>query len=166
MRRISAFLFCATLGLAAGCHHGGGGPPAPKPEPAIAMHPLDDAARIYSDNGVGFADTARIIVKDSVAFRSIWKRATQGQPSPPPLPVVDFTKNMVVVAAGGRLKPGDAVRVDSIGTRGSLTVIVVRTTIACQPFPTDAFPFEVVKVAKTEGQVRFSEHKMKGPECQ
>ncbi|HKV73823.1 MAG TPA: hypothetical protein VJN95_04830 [Gemmatimonadales bacterium] len=155
----------ALIALAAACHKGGG-PPAPKPEPAVAMKPLDEAARIYYDNGVAFADTSRTIVKDSVAFKAIWKRATQGQPSPPPLPVVDFSKDMVVVVAGGRMKPGDAIRVDSVGTRGTLMVIAVRTTVACQPFPTDAFPFEVVKVARTDGQVRFTEHKAKSPECQ
>jgi hypothetical protein len=166
MRLSPPVLLCATLILAAGCHKGGGGPPAPKPEPPVAMKPLDESPLIYYDNGIGFADTSRTIVKDSSAFRSIWKRATQGQPSPPPLPVVDFSKDMVVVVAGGRMKPGDAIRVDSVGTRGTLTVLVVRTTVACQPFPTDAFPFEVVKVARTDGQVRFTEHRIKAPECQ
>ncbi|MEP6472136.1 MAG: hypothetical protein ABJC74_00340, partial [Gemmatimonadota bacterium] len=108
MRLTPTILLCATLGLAAGCHKGGGGPPPPKPEPVVTMRPLDEASRIYYDNGIGFADTSRTIVKDSVAFQAIWKRATQGQPSPAPLPSVDFSKNMVVVVAGGRLKPGDA----------------------------------------------------------
>jgi hypothetical protein len=165
MRFSAPVLLCATVALAAGCHHGGGGPPAPKPEPPIAMKPLDESARIYYDNGIGFADTSRTIVKDTAAFRQIWKRATQGQPSPPPLPTVDFSKDMVVVVAGGRMKPGDAIRVDSIGTRGTITVLVVRTTVACQPFPTDAFPFEVVKVTRTDGQVRFTEHKVKLGDC-
>jgi len=166
--RFASLLVPATLVLAAACHHGGSnaGPPAPKPEPAVAMHQLDDAARIYNDNGISFADTARTVVKDTLAFRSIWKRATQGQPSPPPLPKVDFTKDMVVLVAGGRLKPGDAIRVDSVGTRGALTQIVVRTTIACQPFPADAFPFEIVKVTKSDGPVKFVEHRMKAAECQ
>jgi hypothetical protein len=78
---------------------------------------------------------------------------------------VDFSKDMVVVVAGGRMKPGDAIRVDSIGTHGTTTILAIRTTVACQPFPTDAFPFEVVKVTRTDGQVRFTEHKIKLGVC-
>ena len=166
MRLTKPVLFsAAVIVLAAACHKGGGGPPAPKPEPAVAMKPLDDAARVYYDNGIGFADTLRNVVKDTSAFRQFWKRATQGQPSPPPLPTVDFSKDMVVVVAGGRMKPGDAIRVDSVGTRGTLMVLVVRTTVACTPFPSDAFPFEMVKVARTDGQVRFTEHRLRASDC-
>jgi hypothetical protein len=130
------------------------------------MRPFDDAARIYYDNGIAFADSARLIVKDTLTWRSTWRQATKSQPSPPMMPVIDFSKNVVLVVAAGRMKPGDAIRVDSIGTRGTLTVIVVRTTVACQPFPSDAFPFEIVSIPRLEGQIRFTEHRLRSPECQ
>lgn len=129
------------------------------------MEPLADGARVYYDNGIGFADSARIVVRDSITWRSIWRQATQSQPSPPPMPVVDFSQDMIVVAAAGRMKPGDVIRVDSLGVRGSLTVIAVRTTVACQPFPSDAFPFEIVRVARRDGPIRFVEHRVSAAGC-
>jgi hypothetical protein len=129
------------------------------------MQPLSDASRVFYDNSAGFADSARIVVRDSITWRSIWTQATRSQPSPPPMPPVDFSQDMIILAAAGRMKPGDAIRVDSVGVRGALTVIAVRTTVACQPFPSDAFPFEIVRVARRDGPIRFSEHRVRAPDC-
>ena len=165
MRHVAVLLLASVAGSIA-CHHGG--PPAPempRPEPRVDMAPLADASRIYYDNGIAFGDSARIIVRDTVQWRSIWRQATQGQPSPPPRPVVDFGKDMVLVAAAGRMKPGDVIRVDSVGTRGSTMYVAVRITVACQPFPTDAFPFEIVRLPRNDGPVLFREHRGRAPEC-
>lgn len=160
----SAILSIAyVLVLLAAC--GRGRPAGPPPEPFVPMQPLSDAARVFYDNGLGFADSARIVVRDSMTWRTVWIQATRSQPSPPPMPAVDFGQDVIVVAAAGRLKPGDAIRVDSIGVRGSLTVLAVRTVVACQPFPSDAFPFEIVRIPRRDGPVRFNEHRVRSPGC-
>ena len=157
-------LTLCLLALVAACKHGSA-PVAPRPEPPVPMQPFAEAARIYYDNGIAFSDSTRLVVRDSGTWRTVWRQATQTQPSPPPMRAVDFTKDMVVLVAAGRMKPGDAIRVDSVGVRGSITVLVIRTTVACQPFPSDAFPFEIVRIPRTDGQVRFSEHRERSTSC-
>ena len=120
---------------------------------------------MYYDNGMAFADSARIVVRDSAAWQAIWQRATHSQPSPPPMPAVDFSREMIVVAAAGRMKPGDLIHVDSIGLHGSTTALVVRTMVTCQPFPADAFPFEIVRIPRRDGPVQFIEHQARAQGC-
>jgi hypothetical protein len=144
------------------CSHG---VPVIAPQPRITLQPLGDAAQVYYDNGMAFADSARLVVRDSATWRTTWQRATRPQPSPPPMPVIDFSREMVVVAAAGRMKPGDAIHVDSIGVHGSLTVLTVRTITACQPFPADAFPFEIIRIPRRDGPVQFVEHQARAPGC-
>jgi hypothetical protein len=150
------------VGLLGACSHG---VPVIAPQPKVTLQPLSDTAQVYYDNGLAFADSARIVVRDSTAWRAIWQRATRPQPSPPPMPVIDFNREMIVVAAAGRMKPGDLIHVDSIGVHGSLTVLVVRTVVACQPFPTDAYPFEIVRIPRRDGPVQFVEHQGRAPGC-
>ena len=162
-----SLLFCsAGIAVLSACHHAKV-PEAPiaKPEPVFEMKPLDPSFKLYTDNVLGFADSARIIVRDTIVMRETWNQATKGQPTPLPMPIIDFNKELVVVAAGGRLKPGDVVSVDSIGTRGAATVVVVRTSIACQPFPSDAFPFEIVKIPRLNGPIHFVEHHIRPQDC-
>ena len=161
-----SMLFCSTgLALVSACHHGKG-PDIPKPEPQVEMKLLDPSSKLYSDNVLGFADSSRVIIRDTLAMREAWNQATKGQPTPLPMPNIDFNKELVILASGGRLKPGDVVAVDSIGTRGAMTVLAIRTAIACQPFPTDAFPFEIVKIPRINGPIRFVEHRVKSQDCQ
>lgn len=64
------------------------------------------------------------------------------------------------------MQPGEQIHVDSVGSRGGKTVAVVRTTVGCQPFPATAYPFEIVAVRRTEGQVMFVERRSKSAECE
>jgi hypothetical protein len=152
----------SLLALLSACSHG---VPVIAPQARITLHPLGDTAQVYYDNGMAFADSARIVVRDTAAWRAIWQRATRPQLSPPPMPAIDFDREMIVVAAAGRMKPGDAIHVDSIGVHGSMTVLVVRTIVACQPFPADAFPFQIIRIPRRDGPVQFVEHQARAPGC-
>lgn len=138
---------------------------APQPRITLTLQPLADSAQVYYDNGLAFADSARIVVRDAAAWRAVWQRATRPQASPPPMPDIDFNLDMIVVAAAGRMKPGDAIHVDSIGVIGSTTVLTVRTITACQPFPSDAFPFEIIRIPRRDGPVEFVEHPARASSC-
>lgn len=152
----------SVLVLLIGCSHG---VPVIVPQPRMTLRPLPDSAEVYYDNGLAFADSARIVVRDSAAWRAMWQRATRPQTSPPPMPDVDFNREMIVVAAAGRMKPGDVIHVDSIAVSGSTTVLAVRTITACQPFPSDAYPFEVIRIRRRDGPVQFVEHRTRAPSC-
>lgn len=139
---------------------------APAPStPVDVMYPLDPAARLYYDDAGAFPDSARLIIRDAESLQDIWTRAASGQASVPPLPAVDWSRQMVVLVSAGRMQPGDQIRVDSVGTRGGRPVVVVRTTVECQPFPATAYPFEIVRVRRSEGPMEFEERRDETGDC-
>ncbi len=162
----------AALALAAVAMTGCGGKAAPAPPaPIQALSPM---ARLYYDNSGGVQDSLRLVVRDANALASIWQRATSGQASPPPAPAVDFTKEMVLVAAAGRMTPDDQIQVDSVAVRkertaeGKLTDVLtawVRVTQGCRRFKADAYPVELVRVRQFAGPVHFIEQKVQTAGC-
>src|SRR5439155_15027409 len=106
-------------------------------------------ARVYYDDGPAFRDSVRIVVRDGDAWRAVWAQATSTQPSPPPLPAVDFTREMVLVVGAGRMTPGDQIHVDSAGVRRDFFVAVVRTIVQCRPFPAPASPLDIVRLSRS-----------------
>lgn len=167
MTRTTSALAGSCLVLLIAC--GGKKADLPKPAPSltVTMRAVDDEAFLLADNVSAFGtDTTRKVIRDTIEFKQIWARAVSLSSTKPPRPVVDFNKEMVVLAGAGRMKPGDVVHIDSVGTKGSLTVIVIRTTIACQNIATSAYPFEMVRIPRNNGDDTFREHVMRAPECQ
>lgn len=165
MTKLATILGLASLTLLSACGRKSA-PDAPRPEPPVSMRAVTDDQFVLADNANVFADSTRTLVKDTVEWKRIWSQATSRQPSPPARPTIDFSKEMVVLAAAGRKKPGDVIHVDSVGTRGDLTVIVIRTTKGCQSFASDAFPFEMARLPRADGRVQFRELVLTAPECQ
>jgi hypothetical protein len=174
MRGAAPLRFALFAMVAAACRSGGGAPGtgpavapnASRPELLVPMRAVTDDAFLLADNANVFADTARRVIRDTIEWKSTWRQAVSRQGAPPARPAVDFSKELVVLAAGGRMKPGDVIHVDSVGTRGNLTVIVIRTTKACQTSASNAFPFELARIPKTDATIQFREHVMKSPGCQ
>jgi hypothetical protein len=168
-------LVCGLLLVIAACGRKKPAPiaaPAPAPVSAPAapteyIVPLDPDARIYYDDAaVAFTDSIRLTIRDVESWRNIWSRATAGQASAPPLPAVDFSSQMLLLVGAGRLRSGDQIHVDSVGTRGGTTVAVVRTTVECQAFPAVAYPFEIVRVERNDRAVLFEERQSKPADCE
>ena len=151
--------------LAAGC--GRGRPQAPAPAPVLQPSVL------YDDDGGGMRDSVRLVVRDPAAFQALWRSATRGQPSPPPLPAIDFAREMVVAVGAGRMAPDDRIRVDSVSlrpqpggghARPSLAV-VVRTTQGCGGFSAASWPVQLVRVRRHDGPVVFVERRVRAEDC-
>lgn len=134
----------------------------PPPQTLSAITP---AQRVYTDDGTGFADSARITVRDAALWQDVWQRATYSHPNPPPMPGIDFTREMLLVVAAGRMNPGDQIRVDSVGIRNDEYVAIVRTIVECQPFPADAFPMEIVRVPRDDRPVNFVDRRERAAHC-
>lgn len=159
-----------TLLAAAACGGGGGsGPELPEP-----MAPFPAPVRLYYDNSGGIADSVRQVIRDAEAFAGAWQRATSRQSSPPGAPAVDFARDMVVVVGAGRMTPEDRIAVDSVGVARTMNsagrmeealTIIVRTTTACQQFPIDAWPLEIVRLRRFDGPVRFEERAGQAQNC-
>ncbi|MBX6366072.1 MAG: hypothetical protein IRZ00_19665 [Gemmatimonadetes bacterium] len=160
-----------TVAVLAACHRGSSAAaPAPQP-PALPLLPM---ARLYSDNGGGIQDSVRLVVRDQATLEEVWKQATAGQASPPPLPTVDFTKEMVLVVGAGRKTPEDQIHVDSVAVRRVAGVggkeeeamaAIVRTLEGCRRFRADAYPVEIVRVRRFTGPVIFEERQDRATDC-
>src|SRR5215210_7169453 len=107
MRFLIRVALCASAVLAA-CHRKPKPVPAPAPvsapapspaaplPPKESWEPVEPDARIYYDDAPAFTEPARLLIRDLVTWRSIWRRATQNHASTPRLPDVDFDREMVL----------------------------------------------------------------------
>jgi hypothetical protein len=142
-------------------------PPAPAPPPADFMDPVEESARLYYDDAAVFTDSLRVTVRDQASLETLWSRAASRQGSSLEMPTIDWERDMVVLVSAGALHAGDQIRVDSVGTRHgrTVTVVAVGTTIQCSPFPATSYPFEIVRVRRSEEPVVFLEHRAESGDC-
>lgn len=138
------------------------------------LGPVPETARLYYDDGGGIQDSVRMVIRGESMWRESWEQATSPRSAPPPLPMVDFATDMVLVVANGRMTPEDRIRVDSVGVReermadGSdqdVLVVIVRTSLGCRMFNADAYPVEIVRVRRFNGPVNFVERVEEPVDC-
>lgn len=167
MRRSLRFLICCGLALAAGC--------GPKSLPAPApLGPLPSDARLYYDNAGGIQDSLRLVLRSEEELHRLWDQATSTQQDPPPVPSVDWGREMLLVAAAGRMTPEGQIRVDSVGIRREMSAsgdvqevlaAVVTVLEGCRRFDTSAYPLEIVRVRRFDGPVSWVEERKTVGRC-
>lgn len=169
MRRRSPMILAAIPMLITACGGGGGGGGPELPPPPTPMPP---PVPLYYDNGGGIRDSTRRVIRDVATLESVWEQATAPQASPPAVPVINFEREMVILAAYGRATPEEEIHVDSLlvrrelnpqGEREEVLTIVVRTIQGCGRFRTEAFPLEIVSVRRFDGPVRWDERRQQLP---
>lgn len=75
----------------------------------------------------GFDEAAQFVVRDPARWTEAWKRIHARSRPVPPLPEVDFAREMIVVVALGSTRSGGyGVRIERAYRSGPATVIVVR----------------------------------------
>jgi hypothetical protein len=151
-----------------GCGRRGGASAGPAATAAWRAIPASE--RIYFDNAGGIRDSLRLVVRDEATLRAVWTQATSAQTSPPPAPVVDFQRQMLLVVAGGRRAPEDQIRVDSVAVlrgspSGQTLAAIVRLSEGCRRLNIDAYPLEIVRVGRLEGPVEFIERRERATDC-
>lgn len=160
----------SMFGLAALTACGGKSQPA-APAP---LGPVPIEARVFYDNGGGVRDSGQIVIRDEATLRDVWQRATSTQSAPPPLPEVDFRRHMLLLVSGGRMSPDNEIHVDSVGLRRERNVegreqevLAVSYTITegCRKFNRDAYPVEIVRVRRYDGEVRFNGRRERASSC-
>jgi hypothetical protein len=123
---------------------------------------------LYNDNRGGIRDSTWVVITDDARLAEYWDRATNEQASPPPVPVVDFDREMIILVALGRATPEEEIHVDSLLVRRELSTagdevetlaIVVRTVQGCGRFRTEAFPLEIVRARAFDGPIRWEERR-------
>jgi len=169
MRHRPVILIIIGAALLAACRRG-----APPAAPAPSFNPVTTAERLYYDNGGGIQEAVRLVVRDAGTLADVWQRVTSRQVEPPPAPQIDFTREMLLVVAAGRMTPEDEIRVDSVGIQSETTAtgrteqvmaVIVRIREGCRRFNADAYPLEVVRVRRFDGPVNFIERREQATDC-
>jgi len=119
------------------------------------FRPMAPEAIVYQDDAGGLQDSSYVAVTDALDWQRQWERVTATNPNPPSLPSVDFDKEMLLIAAAGRMKAGDRIHVDSVGIQKDIFRAFVTITTACTQLDIDVFPLEIVRVPKTGSRVQF-----------
>lgn len=142
---------------------------------SVPLGPVPAAARIYYDNGGGIQDSVRLVIRDAQELNRWWRQATSRQQDPPPMPTVDWSREMLLMAAAGPMTPEGRIRVDSVGVRREMTAsgrmqdvlaAVVRVTEGCRRFNTAAYPVEIVRVRRFAGTVSWNNRRETTGNCE
>jgi hypothetical protein len=128
--------------------------------PSVQIQPLPEAqpVRYYS----GITTQQRLVVRDAATWASTWQQIVSRIQPPPPVPMVDFASNLVIVAAMGT-KPtgGYSIDVDNVrisGPDASISVTEQSPGSGCVVTQAETAPVAVVLVPQFTGQATFIEH--------
>ena len=104
-----------------------------------------------------FPSETMLVVRDQQSWQSLWSQMTANQFPAPQLPAVDFTKDMVLVAAAGtRPTTGYSVSItDATESSGGVTVNVTITNPGCVVSDLVTSPVDVATIARRDGTVGF-----------
>lgn len=151
----------------AGCH--GGQRPAPEAEqPPVAAHRASTsplvATRLYASDHSPQAESSRLVVRDSATFASTWSQLTQSET---PAPSVDFSHDIVLVAAMGTQRTGGyAIGIDTVTLGNDSLVAIVRLHqpgAGCMLAQMLTDPVAIVRVAGANHPVRFVDEVVHAP---
>ena len=132
------------------------------PEGAISV-PIrrdDNAVSLFQGNS-GMTDSARVAIRNEADWRRTWAQLVGHLSPTPQQPPVDFTKEMVIVAAmGTRPTAGNMIRIARVGRSSGVTYVdVVSETPAsrCKAVRRETAPADVVMVPRIDEPVAFVE---------
>jgi protease stability complex PrcB-like protein len=105
------------------------------------------------------AQSERRVVRDNATWQTVWTETWRGTSPTPALPSVDFTKEMLIVAAlGSRSTGGYGIVVDSaLMTSSGLTVWIGTSSPGARCITTQAFtsPVDIARVQRIDAPVGF-----------
>lgn len=105
----------------------------------------------------------RTVISDMTAWRTAWSRLWAGAASEPPLPAVDFAREVIVLAAlGERPTGGYQIVVDSATTASEGGVVVHVRTVSpgarCGVYHALTQPVDLARLPRVQGPVTFRDH--------
>jgi hypothetical protein len=145
-------------------------PPAlaqPQAPGTVLVGPADSAAHVYRGDRSGFADAARLVVRDADSWRRVWAVLALGRADTLTPPPVDFRREILILAAyGARPTSGHHVAIDTVRRGGFAVEAVVRSVEPgerCESALEIVQPVDVVRVPRTERPVAFVERRATAP---
>ncbi len=128
-------------------------------ETAPEQHQRLQLDSIYQSGRSGVVKPAQAVVRDSASWRTWWDRIVANRGNKPPLPTVEFDREMVVLVASGRTRAnGFKVSIDSVLV-GNGRLVVYSTDVgpgsSCVSGSTSNQPVAVVRVPRHSEPARF-----------
>lgn len=156
----SRFLLLLTSIALLGCTRS---QPATPPGTSIPVTRFRSDSLPFAFNS-GVDEPERLVVRDAAAWNSLWTRIHARQSPVPPLPSVDFTKEMVVFAAlGTQPSGGYSVLIDSATEAGdgniNVTVRAGSPGPACGTTSALTEPVDLARLARRDAKVQFVERR-------
>jgi len=135
--------------------------------PAVVVGAADSAVHLFRGERSGFADAARLVVRDAESWRRTWAALAAGRADSLAPPAVDFRREIVIVAAfGARPAAGYGIAIDTV-RRGDLALDVVVRSVepapGCAPRFALVEPADAVRVPRSERPVAFVERRAAAP---
>jgi hypothetical protein len=122
----------------------------------IRLAPGADSLTVNS----GLTESTRLVVRDAATWKTTWSRIWTAIPAPP-LPTIDFSREMVIVVGlGTRPTSGHAIVIESAATEGGSLNVVVRTDTpgpGCLSAQMLTSPVDVARVPRSDATVQFSD---------
>ena len=108
----------------------------------------------------GISERARLVIRDRAEFNELWNKIMSNIPDKPPLPEVDFSREMLIVAAMGQQPSAYEIIIDSACEVDNQLEVLVRSTkfLPCGLYA-GLFPqtVDIVRLPKTDLPVIFRE---------
>jgi hypothetical protein len=162
MMRRAIVVGCIALCAAS---NGVGAQPSPERGPVAVTRLRDGEAGFSTYTGV--IDSVRVVVRDSTKWRALWARINRPFIPAPPLPSIDFSREMVVVAGlGARPSAGYDIVIESVEQDSAGIEVALRRTGPAPGCPVPAVmtqPLDVARIPASEQRVRFRERSVVVP---
>ena len=131
------------------------------PVPIIPLHARSCPTCAFTYNS-GLTKPVQLVIKDSKEWQEVWERSHCKVISPvPPLPEIDFTKELIVVVAlGTRPTGGYGIFVDrAVDKNNRREITVGKQSPGKNCFTTQALtqPVDIARLPKTDRPVVFKE---------
>lgn len=130
-------------------------------DPFQSLGPEQQGEVILQAGYSGFDTSERIVVRSAEHWAAIWDKAFELQTAVPPSPAIDFSTEMVLVAAlGSRPSGGYQIAITDLASgRGGLAVVVTATSPGPRCLTTAAItqPVEIIRVQAASGPVTFQD---------
>lgn len=149
---LSLVLVAVACGSAASAPGGGD-----ETLPVVRLRPEPASFTYYS----GLTQPQQLVIRDQTAWRQVWESIWRGHSPQPPLPDIDFGRDMVIVAAlGARNTGGYSVFIDSASAGPSGVTLRIRSVspgTACITTQAVTQPVDIARLPRREGPVIFAE---------
>ena len=151
-----SMLMIAALGCASS-----GGDARNDTEPPMSVQPLDSSLASYYRHSSGYSDSARLVIKTPEEGARVWTRIVSNHGPTPAVPEIDFSKEMLLVAAmGTRNTGGYTIEIEAVDRDSASITASVRKRSPGKSCGTTAAltaPVAIVRIPRSDKPVRFVE---------